>query len=184
MTIYQQQLLLEYLGYSPGALDGVDGPKTQAALTAFKRDYGVGADGLVGAIAGMVAKVVSKTEKTTDLFWEGIHYVPRIEWKCPCHRCGGFPVEPKQGIVEFVEGARVHFNRPAHISSGVRCKAHNNELPGSVSNSRHMDGKAADFAIDGVSGAMLKMYCDQAVAKGILRYCYIIEGGYVHADIL
>lgn len=180
MTIKQQQLLLEYLGYSPGSLDGVDGPKTQAALSAFKRDYGIGADGLVGAVAGTVTKI----EKKMETFWDGIHYVPRVEWKCPCPRCGGFPVEPKQGIVEFVEGARVHFNRKAHISSGVRCKAHNNETPGSVSNSRHLEGKAADFCIEGVSGAVLKMYCDQAVAKGILRYCYIISGGYVHADIL
>lgn len=49
MTTYQIQCLLGYLGYDPGAIDGIDGPKTQAALSKFRSDYGMGAEGLVKA---------------------------------------------------------------------------------------------------------------------------------------
>ena len=55
MTVKQQQCLLDYLGYDPGQIDGVDGPKTQAALAAFRSDYGMGAEGLVAAVAGTAA---------------------------------------------------------------------------------------------------------------------------------
>lgn len=35
MTIRQIQLLLDYLGYDPGTIDGADGAKTRAAVKAF-----------------------------------------------------------------------------------------------------------------------------------------------------
>lgn len=70
MTIYEQQELLDLLGYNPSGqeppkvrrtfIDGIDGPNTQAALAAFRADYGVGAEGLIGALAGMVPKVDGK----------------------------------------------------------------------------------------------------------------------------
>ena len=41
MTVRQRQLLLAYLGYDPGAIDGANGPKTKAAIKAFQQDSGV-----------------------------------------------------------------------------------------------------------------------------------------------
>lgn len=50
MTIKQIQCLLTYLGYAPGTIDGVDGPKTRAAVKAFQRDFGgLIVDGVAGA---------------------------------------------------------------------------------------------------------------------------------------
>jgi len=46
-----QQLLAER-GFSPGAIDGVFGPGTQAAVIAFQRSEGLLADGVVGARTG------------------------------------------------------------------------------------------------------------------------------------
>ena len=43
-----QQLLTE-LGYMPGAIDGVPGPLTRMAMTAFQIRYGIEADGIVSA---------------------------------------------------------------------------------------------------------------------------------------
>lgn len=54
MTTKQIQCLLTYLGYDPGQIDGIDGKKTQAALSAFRADYGVGADGLEESETKMV----------------------------------------------------------------------------------------------------------------------------------
>ncbi|MFR9064943.1 MAG: peptidoglycan-binding domain-containing protein, partial [[Clostridium] scindens] len=39
---------LNALGYDCGAVDGINGTKTQAAIKAFQRDYGLVADGIVG----------------------------------------------------------------------------------------------------------------------------------------
>ncbi|WP_394825115.1 peptidoglycan-binding protein [Pendulispora albinea] len=42
------QTALSFLGYDPGTVDGLDGPKTQAALRAFQESAGITADGLIG----------------------------------------------------------------------------------------------------------------------------------------
>ena len=201
MTIYEQQELLDLLGYNPSGnqppkirrtfVDGIDGPITRKALDSFRQDYGCGEDGLVGALAGTVVKLdrptfddlVEDTISSED-FWDDIEFVPRHEWRCPCGRCGGFPAEPQEGIVRFIDELRKHFGKPVTISSGVRCKAHNAELPGSVSNSRHLTGKAVDFCVQGMSATSVKVYCDKFVKSGVLRYCYCIDGNFVHADIL
>ena len=42
------QTALSFLGYDPGAVDGLDGPKTQSALKSFQEAVGIDADGLIG----------------------------------------------------------------------------------------------------------------------------------------
>lgn len=182
MTVRQEQLLLDFLGFSPGQIDGLDGVKTQKARQSFQAVYGVQAepDNLIGAICGKL----DKKRCETDSFWNEIRYVPRAEWKCPCKRCGGFPAEPQEKLVRFLEDLRIHFGKPVFISSGVRCQAHNDELPGSVWNSRHISGKAVDFCVEGMSATAVKIYCDRKVADGTLRYCYCIDNSFVHADVL
>lgn len=74
MTVKQIQCLLTYLGYSPGAIDGIEGRNTQGAIRAFQADYGLTVDGipgaatqkmLIGAIAGTAVKV-EKPEDSTE----------------------------------------------------------------------------------------------------------------------
>ena len=48
MTIKQIQLLLAFLGYDPGTIDGLDGANTQRAVKAFQADFGITADGIAG----------------------------------------------------------------------------------------------------------------------------------------
>lgn len=182
MTVRQQQLLLDYLGFSPGQIDGVDGVKTQKARENFVGTYGVEVNeaNLIGAVSGKLPK--QKMQYAS--FWDEIRYVPRVEWRCPCKRCGGFPAEPQEKLVRFLEDLRIHFGKPVFISSGVRCQAHNDELPGSVWNSRHITGKAVDFCVEGMSATAVKVYCDRKVADGTLRYCYCIDNSFVHADVL
>ena len=48
MTVRQLQLLLSYLDYSPGEIDGVAGEKTKSAVEAFQRAEGLAADGEAG----------------------------------------------------------------------------------------------------------------------------------------
>ena len=46
--VTQIQQRLQELGYDPGAADGIFGTRTQQAVLAFQRDYGLSADGIVG----------------------------------------------------------------------------------------------------------------------------------------
>lgn len=48
MTVRQVQLLLDYLGYEPGPIDGMDGANTQDAVRAFQVAEGLTVDGVAG----------------------------------------------------------------------------------------------------------------------------------------
>lgn len=68
MTIKQIQCLLEYLGYDPGAPDGIDGEKTQSAVRLFQAREGLREDGIAG----------SKTQaKLLEAVAQGRFYAPQ-----------------------------------------------------------------------------------------------------------
>lgn len=52
MTTRQVQDLLDYLGYDPGPIDGLDGANTRDAVKAFQRAEGLTVDGVVGVQTG------------------------------------------------------------------------------------------------------------------------------------
>ena len=199
MTLKQKQALLAYLGYYDGPLDGLWGEKSQRATIDFQRAYmeQEDVDGIFGAATERrIREVVASGENpvvkdnlttgsgvkvdTAPGWWKDIRYFRREEFRCPCGRCGGFPVEPEERLVRLADMVRQHFDAPATVSSGVRCQAHNDELPGSVPNSYHLRGKAMDFCVRGVSGATLLAYVRQLP----VRYAYQIgTSDFVHMDV-
>ncbi|SHF54030.1 Putative peptidoglycan binding domain-containing protein [Caldanaerobius fijiensis DSM 17918] len=46
--VMQLQLILQSLGYDPGPIDGIFGPRTKDAVMRLQRDYGIRVDGIVG----------------------------------------------------------------------------------------------------------------------------------------
>ena len=171
MTIRQTQCLLTYLGFDPGPVDGVDGPRTRGALAEFLAGSGGDPD------AALLAAVAAY--RRPESFWDGIRYFTRREFACPCPRCGGFPAEPAEQLVKIAEATRTAAGVPMHISSAVRCPAHNAEV-GGVANSRHLSGRAMDFCLTGKTAAeALALVTKQ---PGIV-YAYAIDGSFVHADI-
>lgn len=181
MKVYQLQCLLGYLGYSPGPIDGQDGPRTQAALERFRGDYGMGAEGLVAAVAGTAAKL---EKQETGTFWDQIRYFKRDEdgIRCPCNRCGGFPVEPTEKLMRTADRIREELG-PMIPSSTVRCQEHNDELPGSAKNSRHIQGKAMDFSCPKSSQGKIEACLDRKKNAGEIRYWYRMENGWYHFDV-
>lgn len=129
-------------------------------------------------------------------WWRTIKHFTPMEMRCPCGKCGGFPKEPEEKLMHILDDIREHFGVPVTIvplppnnphagGSGVRCQAYNDSLSGSVPNSRHVQGKAADIIVRGFSGSAVEAYCQSLVKQGRLRYCYVIGGGdSVHIDIL
>ena len=191
MTLKQKQALLAYLGYYDGPLDGLWGEKSHMAVIDFQRGYmeQTDVDGIFGAATEKrILEVIATGEEpkesvnvdTASGWWKEIRYFTRAEFRCPCGKCGGFPVEPDETLVRLADRVREHFGSPANVSSGVRCQAHNDELPGSAKNSYHLRGKAMDFCVRGVSGAKLLAY----VKTQQVHYAYQISGSdYVHMDV-
>ena len=193
MTVRQVQLLLTYLGYDPGAIDGADGPKTRAAVKAFQAAEGLEPDGMAGqqTQARLREAVFQGRTKTgeepaaappgTGTWWDEIRYFSRQEpyIGCSCGQCGGFPVEPSEKLMRLADSVRAAAGRPMVPTSTVRCRAHNKAV-GGVENSRHLEGKAMDFSIRGWSA-------DRTLAlvwqQKDVRYAYAIDGTHVHMDI-
>lgn len=156
MTVEQIQCLLTYLGYNPGAVDGVNGLKTAAAVLVFQQQEGLRQDGVPGpetqeALLSAVATGRMYTPVMGNQlpdWWGDIRYFKRDEFRCPCGRCGGFPVEPQESMVRTVDEIRRRLGVPLSVvdggGSGVRCAAHNAEV-GGVANSQHLYGLAADL---------------------------------------
>ena len=191
MTLKQKQALLAYLGYYDGPLDGLWGEGSQRATIAFQRSYMAqeDVDGIFGAeTEKRILEVIATGERpaaaenatTAPGWWKDIRYFTRAEFRCPCGKCGGFPVEPEETLVRLADQVRDHFGAPVMVSSGVRCQAHNDELPGSAKKSYHVKGKAMDFCVLGVSGAELLAY----VKTLPIHYAYQIKGSdFVHMDV-
>ena len=191
MTLKQKQSLLAYLGYYVGQIDGIWGEQSQRATIDFQRAYMAqeDVDGIFGAatekrilevIATGEESVVKENLTAPADWWKDIRYFTRAEFRCPCGKCGGFPVEPEERLVRLADQVREHFGTPVIVSSGVRCQAHNDELPGSAKNSYHVKGKAMDFCVRGVPGATLLAY----VKTLPVHYAYQIgNSDFVHMDV-
>ena len=158
MTLLQIQCLLQYLGYYTIPVDGITGPGTRAAVTAFQKDFGgLVVDGIPGdatqkalrhAVAYGIDRPDTSTEtaKPPDDFWADIQYFTREEFRCKCggKYCNGFPVEPGEQLVRTLDAIRANLGVPITITSGIRCTRHNANV-GGVSNSQHLYGIAADL---------------------------------------
>lgn len=210
MTIKQKQCLLNFLGYDTGGVDGIWGSKSRNATEQAQEDLGIPADGVWGpqtetavleavytydvedyldpypvpeADTSLPDSDVGKTE--LELLFKGIRYWRPEEFRCRCGEyhapyCDGFPVLPDRTLLELVDDLRHNAGRPGHRSSGIRCPQHNADSNGAAG-SRHLKGKALDFYIEGMTGNQL---LKAAQADSRTRYAYIIEGQWVHVDVL
>lgn len=175
MTTKQIQYLLAYLGYDV-APDGIIGKQTRDAVKAFQKEYGgLAVDGDAGvATCAALRKAVgegwtrpaTEPDVTDGTSWDGIRHFKKAEFACKCGRryCNGYPAELDMDMVRAADEIRARIGKPIRINSGLRCRQHNaNE--GGVSNSRHMDGLAADLGNPaGVTPAQMA-----AVAEDVLH---------------
>ena len=153
MTIKQKQLLLAYLGYYVGNIDGAWGTLSKTATMSFQKDYGLTADGVCGdatvkalkeaVYKGMPAKAVESVQSGGS--WDGIKYFKKSEFACKCGKyCNGYPEDIDLKLVKYADAIRERIGKPISINSGLRCKTHNANV-GGVSNSQHLYGTAADL---------------------------------------
>lgn len=75
----------------------------------------------------------------------------RSEFACQCG-CGFDTVDIR--LVPVLEYARSVWGKPIRITSGCRCADHN-ESVGGAKNSKHVQGRAADFVVSGVPASVV-----------------------------
>ncbi len=197
MNILKIQALLAFLEYDTGGVDGIEGPKTRKAVTMFQKEYGgLAVDGDPGAATQTALReavadgwerpeaIEAPAPEKTGTIWDESPYFTRAEFGCRCGEyhspyCNGFPVEPDETLVRLANRVRGHFGRQAIRSSGIRCPQHNADSQG-VYNSKHLQGKALDFMIEGKTAAEVLAYVK---AQPETNYAYDIDGTYVHMDV-
>ncbi|MCU7840868.1 MAG: DUF882 domain-containing protein [Candidatus Thiodiazotropha sp. (ex Troendleina suluensis)] len=103
-------------------------------------------------------------------------YFSRYEFRCRCG-CGKNTVDAE--LLDVLENVRETFERPVEINSGHRCARHNKKEGGSKK-SQHLDGKAADIVVIGVSSYEVYGYLNHRYPKkyGIGQY-----PDFTHIDI-
>lgn len=194
MNVKQRQCLLVYLGYLDDDVDGIWGRNSKAACVDFQNDNGLDPDGICGPLTEAELKVcvandklkgqnkkpvevrpapsVPSTNPTTEnasgeLTWDSIKYFSPSEFACKCggKYCDGCVDKVDLNMVKKLDEIREHFGVPITITSGVRCATHNRNV-GGVTNSQHMQGKAADFIVKGVHSHDVYNYANSTVMKG------------------
>ena len=70
------QSKLKQWGYYTGAVDGINGPKTKAAVKAFQKKYGLTQDGIVGPLtAAKMGITISKTTSSSSNYNSNDRYL-------------------------------------------------------------------------------------------------------------
>ena len=83
-----------------------------------------------------------------------------------CNHCGELhPDGVNVELLALLEKLRSHFNSPVSINSGYRCPVHNSNV-GGAKNSQHLQGKAADVVVKGVSPSEVHAWADKANPNG------------------
>jgi len=75
----------------------------------------------------------------------------RSEFACQCGTCPQSE-DPTVDVtlINILEELRRHFDTPITVTSGMRCKSHNSSVGGSAF-SKHLEGKASDVLLKGVT---------------------------------
>lgn len=76
------------------------------------------------------------------------------EFRCNCGHCTGYPNYMKQVELNNLQKIRNHYARPMIVTSGLRCQWDNSRSSGSIPNSLHLIGRAADFYMAGVTDTL------------------------------
>lgn len=162
--------------------DGLYGTNTTKAVKRFQSKNQLVADGKAGpktrAKMGIVATRPTTTTTTTNkhsLPIEKSKYFKKGEFKCECRGryCNGYPVPINPKLVWILEELRKYYGKPITITSGIRCQRYNDSLRGSVPNSVHRLGGAADFYIPGVTTSW-------AGREAVKRKCYALGAKYCY----
>ena len=102
-----------------------------------------------------------------------------IKCKCGGKYCNGYPVGFSYELMNQLQKIRDHFGKAVIITSAIRCKRHNKNVQG-VEHSKHVEGRAVDFYVKGISYNTLKAFVNKLPYN---QYTYNISGSVMHHGI-
>ena len=130
-------------------VDGVAGPDTIRAIKKYQQKNHLKITGTINlnTYKKLFSNVTIKEGYISEHF-------RKAEFKCGCggRWCNGYngkTVSPE--LLDILEAIRYKFGKPVLITSGIRCQKYNDSLKGSIKNSVHRLGGAADIYIAGVT---------------------------------
>ena len=128
------------------------GSYNKANILAFQKKYMLRAsdwDGIYGTNTDNTLRTVYNVHKYTK------NFAPE-EFRCECggRYCCGYPTYMKPHELQNIQMIRSHWNTPIKVTCGMRCKAYNKKLNGSITNSKHLTGQAIDFYQKGVTDTL------------------------------
>ena len=98
-----------------------------------------------------------------------------------CKHCGENIID--QRVINMAQALREELGVPVKVNSGYRCKAHNDNTPGAVKNSKHVKGLAADLSCskgaNGMFEAAKKLFKEGKLPD--LDYCKKYRS-WIHID--
>jgi len=167
LTVAKRKEYFKYLGL--GEYNEANIKKLQKQYFTRKKDI----DGKYGTNTDMLLRHVYNVKRVCT------NFTPQ-EFKCECggKYCTGYPVQMKATELYNLQTIRTHYGKPMRITSGLRCKGYNNSLKGSVKNSKHMTGFAADFYIPGVTDTLAGRKSLIAYLKKLPHFDYAYSNGW------
>lgn len=173
LTIRKRQEYLKKLGFYDGKITGKEDAATKKAYLKLQKVHFVRAvdkDGKYGPDTDTLLVNAYRVHKYCK------HFTLK-EFRCGCggKHCTGYPVRLDANLLIDLEKVRSKYDMPMKITSGLRCKKFNNSLVGSISNSKHTKGKAADF-----KGTMTNTKVKRAAVKAYFKK--LPDASYTYSD--
>ena len=111
------------------------------------------------------------------------HFSP-FEFKCECggKYCTGYPTYMNERTLKFMEAIRVYYNKPVHVTSGLRCVTYNRKTSGAVNNSPHISGRAVDYYISGITDTLPQRKKHIKMIRRMKNHDYSYCNGYDSSD--
>lgn len=141
LSIKSRQTYLKSHGFYKGEITGIEDENTRAAYLALQKRYmrPQDCDSEYGPDTDKVLLNLARVTKRCKNF-------ELEDFKCDCggRYCTGYPAYLSTQLLDNVQAVRKKYG-PTRISSGLRCKAYNASLRGSIPTSEHLSGNAADM---------------------------------------
>lgn len=100
------------------------------------------------------------------------------EFQCPHCQC----VKLNPMVVIYLQAVRIYYGDPIYVTSGYRCKSHN-EAIGGEPDSRHLYGEAVDLSLDNPIPDRLEILGNCCKTAGFKYVKVDTKKKYVHCQL-